>query len=208
MASWLCFSNDKVSYPAVPGQKLRPFDITVHLSTMQRDLSTIVLRTGRLQLRYMDEGDAAFMLDLLNQPSWLRFIGDRGVTTIAAARDYILAGPVDTVRRLGFGFYVVELAQTGCPIGMCGLAKRDFLDDADIGYALLPQYWGQGYAFEAASGVLAHAKDDIGLKRIVATVRPDNATSVRLLEKLGLRFERALERPDGEVLHLYGMEFA
>lgn len=175
---------------------------------MPRDLPTVVLRTERLQLRHMGASDAAFMLGLLNQPSWLRFIGDRGVRTVAAARDYILAGPVDTVRRLGFGFYVVELAQSGSPIGMCGLAKRDFLDDIDIGYAFLPQHWGQGYAREAASGVLAHAKNDIGLPRIVATVRPDNVSSIRLLEKLGLCFERVLERPEGEELHLYGMEFA
>lgn len=174
---------------------------------MQRDLPTVVLRTERLQLRHMTASDAAFMLGLLNQPSWLRFIGDRGVTTIEAASDYILAGPVNMVRRLGFGFYVVELRETGCPVGVCGLAKRDFLDDVDIGYAFLPQYWGQGFAFEAASGVLAHAKNDIGLTRLVATVRPDNVSSIRLLEKLGLRFERALARPEGD-LHLFGMELA
>lgn len=156
----------------------------------------------------MRAADAPFMLGLLNQPSWIRFIGDRGVTTVDAARDYIVAGPVDMVRRLGFGFYIVELSESGCAVGVCGLAKRDFLDDVDIGYAFLPQYWGQGYAFEAASGVLAHAKHDLGLRRIVATVRPENAASIRLLEKLGLRFERVLGRPEGGDLHLFGMEIA
>ena len=175
---------------------------------MHKDSPTVVLRTERLRLRHMRVDDAAFMLGLLNDPSWLRFIGDRGVRTVEAARDYIRKGPADMVRRLGFGFYVVELKQNGCPVGVCGLAKRDFLDDVDIGYAFLPQYWGQGYAFEAASGVLAHAKNDIGLRRIVATVRPDNAASIALLEKLGLRFERALDRPEGGALHLYGMEIA
>ena len=176
---------------------------------MHQDLPTVVLRTERLLLRHMSAADAAFMLDLLNESTYIRFIGDRGVRTIDAARDYILAGPVDMVRRLGFGFYVVELIETGCPVGVCGLAKRDFLDDVDIGYAFAPQCWGQGYAFEAASGVLKHAKNDIGLTRVVATVRPDNAASIRLLEKLGLRFERTLQ-PAGATpeLHLFGMALA
>lgn len=173
---------------------------------MHRDSPTVVLRTERLLLRHMTLDDAAFMLGLLNEPSYLRFIGDRNVRTLEAARDYILAGPVDMVRRLGFGFYMVELIETGVPVGVCGIAKRDFLDDVDIGYAFPPQYWGKGYAYEAASAVLAHAKHDIGLKRIVATVRPENAASIRLLEKLGLRFEQSLQ-PAGETpkLHLFGM---
>ena len=176
---------------------------------MDRDLPTVVLRTGRLLLRHMTAADAAFMLGLLNDPSWIRFIGDRGIRTVEAARDYILAGPVDMVRRLGFGFYVVELAETGCPIGVCGIAKRDFLDNVDIGYAFLPQHWGQGYAHEAASGVMAHAKHDIGLKRIVATVRPDNAASIKLLEKLGLRFERTLPpSADTPELQLFAIDIA
>lgn len=175
---------------------------------MHTDPPTIVLRTARLLLRHMAASDAAFMLDLLNDKAWIRFIGDRGVRTLEQARDYILNGPVEMVERLGFGFYVVESKESGCPLGVCGLAKRDFLDDVDIGYAFAPQHWGKGYAHEAASAVLAHAKHDVGLKRIVATVRPDNAASIRLLEKLGLRFERALDRPEGGDLHLYGMEIA
>lgn len=175
---------------------------------MHNNSPTVVLRTERLRLRHMAASDAAFMLDLLNDEAWIRFIGDRGVRTLDQARDYILEGPADMVRRLGFGFYVVELEASGCPLGVCGLAKRDFLEDVDIGYAFLPQYRGQGYAFEAAGGVLTHAKNDIGLRRIVATVRPDNAASIALLEKLGLRFERALDRPEGGALHLYGMEIA
>ncbi|MET0981082.1 MAG: GNAT family N-acetyltransferase [Telluria sp.] len=176
---------------------------------MHRDLPTVVLRTERLLLRHMTANDAAFLLGLLNEPPYLRFIGDRGVRTLEAARDYILTGPADMLRRLGFSFYIVELKETGRPVGVCGLAKRDFLDDVDIGYAFPSQYWGQGYAYEAASAVLAHAKNDIGLTRIVATVRPDNAASVKLLEKLGLRFERTLQ-PVGETpeLHLFGMALA
>jgi RimJ/RimL family protein N-acetyltransferase len=168
----------------------------------------IVLQTERLRLRHMEPGDAAFMLGLLNDPAWHRFIGDRGIRTLDAARDYIVKGPMEMVARLGFGFYVVALKEDGCPLGVCGLAKRDFLDDVDIGYAFLPQYGGQGYAFEAATGVLAHARK-LGLKRLVATVRPDNSASIRLLEKLGLRFERTMQAPDAErELQLFGMDIA
>jgi len=166
----------------------------------------IVLQTERLRVRHMEPGDAGFMLGLLNDPAWHRFIGDRGIRTLDGARDYILNGPMEMVARLGFGFYVVELKENGCPLGVCGLAKRDFLDDVDIGYAFLPQYGGQGYAFEAAHAVLAHARE-LGLKRIVATVRPDNSASIRLLEKLGLRFERMIQAPDTtRELQLFGME--
>lgn len=112
------------------------------------------------------------------------------------------------VARFGFGFHVVELKEDGRPIGVCGLAKRDFLDDVDIGYAFLPQYGGQGYAYEAAQGVLAHARE-LGLTRLVATVVPENAASIRLLEKLGLRFERTLQAPDStRDLRLYAIDLA
>lgn len=168
----------------------------------------IVLQTERLRIRRMTPSDAEFMLGLLNDPAWHRFIGDRGIRTVEAARDYILTGPMAMVARLGFGFDIVERAEDGCPIGVCGLAKRDFLDHVDIGYAFLPQYGGQGYAIEAARAVLAHAKA-LGLRRIVATVRPDNSASIRVLEKLGLRFERIMHAPDtGRELQLFGMDIA
>jgi RimJ/RimL family protein N-acetyltransferase len=168
----------------------------------------IVLQTERLRMRRMAPGDAAFMLALLNDPAWHRFIGDRGIRTLEGARDYIVTGPMAMVARLGFGFDVVEREEDGCPIGVCGLAKRDFLDDVDIGYAFLPQYGGQGYAIEASRAVLAHAKE-LGLRRIVATVRPDNSASIRLLEKLGLRFERIIQAPDtARELQLFAMEIA
>jgi RimJ/RimL family protein N-acetyltransferase len=171
-------------------------------------MSLIVLQTERLRLRHMTPGDAEFMLGLLNDPGWHRYIGDRGIRTVDGAREHLLKGPIAMVARLGFGFYLVERKEDGLPIGLCGLAKRDFLADVDIGYAFLPQYGGQGYAFEAAQGVLAHARD-LGLKRLVATVVPDNAASIRLLQKLGLRFECAIAAPDtGRALHLFGMPLA
>jgi RimJ/RimL family protein N-acetyltransferase len=165
----------------------------------------IVLQTERLRLRHMAPADAAFMLGLLNDPAWHRFIGDRGIRTLEGARDYILAGPMAMVALFGFGFYIVERRADDCPLGVCGLAQRDFLDDVDIGYAFLPQFGGQGYAFEAAQGVLGHARA-LGLTRIVATVRPDNAASIRLLEKLGLCFERTMQAPDSaRELQLFAM---
>lgn len=168
----------------------------------------IVLQTERLRLRHMTPDDAEFMLGLLNDPGWHRFIGDRGIRTVDGAREHIVKGPIAMVARLGFGFYLVERKADGRPLGLCGLAKRDFLDDVDIGYAFLPEYGGQGYAFEAAQGVLAHARA-LGLTRLVATVVPDNEASIRLLEKLGLRFERTIAAPDtARALQLFAMTFA
>ncbi|MCL4303362.1 MAG: GNAT family N-acetyltransferase [Anaerolineae bacterium] len=154
-----------------------------------------VLETDRLNLRWLSTEDAAFILGLLNEPSWLQFIGDRGVRTLEDARTYILTGPVEMYTRLGFGLYLVELREGGIPIGMCGLIKRDFLDDVDVGFAFLPAYWGQGYAYEAASAVIAYGAEVVGLKRIVAITNSDNHRSARLLEKLGLRFERMVSYP-------------
>lgn len=156
------------------------------------------LITDRLVIRRMSAADAAFMLGLLNEPSWLRFIGDRGVRTLEDARNYILQGPVAMYERLGHGFCIVETRASGEAIGICGLAKRDYLDSADIGFALLPQHCGRGYAFEAAAAVLHHARTALGLKRVLATTRLDNMDSQKLLEKLGLRFERLIVHPDGD----------
>ncbi|MDB5747594.1 MAG: family acetyltransferase [Massilia sp.] len=169
----------------------------------------IVLQTERLLIRHMTPDDAAFMLELLNGDAWLRFIGDRNVRTLVDARHYILDGPVEMVDRLGFGFYIVALKENGCPIGVCGLARRDFLDDVDIGYGFASAYWGKGYAHEAASAVLAYAVEELGVKRIVATVRAGNAPSIALLNKLGLRFERPIAHPDGtRDLQLFSIAFA
>ncbi|MFL6261593.1 MAG: GNAT family N-acetyltransferase [Thermoanaerobaculia bacterium] len=156
-----------------------------------------VLETERLILRRLSTGDAEFMLGLLNDPSWLRFIGDRGVRTLEDARAYILKGPVDMYDRLGFGLYLTELKDEGVPIGICGLVKRDSLEDVDIGFALLPGFWGQGYAFEAASAVMEYGKNALGLKRIVAITARDNHSSIKLLEKLGLKFERMIRIATG-----------
>ncbi len=128
--------------------------------------------------------------------------------TIEDAQHYIVKGPVEMYARLGFGFYIMEIKETKSAIGICGLAKRDYLDDVDIGYALLPQYCGKGYAYESATAVLKYAKNELGLKRVVATSRSENHRSAKLLEKLGLRFERIFKHPDGDrELRLFAIDF-
>jgi len=158
-----------------------------------------VLETKRLALRQLSLDDAPFILALLNEPSYLRFIGDKGVRTLDDARNYILTGPMDSYDRHGFGLYLTTKKDDATPIGVCGLLKRESLDAPDIGYAFLPPHWSKGYAFEAAAEVLAYARSALGLRRIVAVVSPDNESSVRLLEKLGLRFERMVRLSEGDI---------
>ena len=155
-----------------------------------------ILESQRLTIRYISTDDAQFMLQLLNDPSWIHFIGDRGLRSIDGARSYILNGPVQMYARLGFGLYLVELKDGGTPIGICGLVKREFLDDVDIGYGFLPQYRSKGYAYESASAVIEYARQTLGLKRIVAITSSDNDRSARLLEKLGLRYEQMVKYPE------------
>ena len=167
-----------------------------------------VLETDRLILRWQTVDDAPFIRTLLNDPSWLQFIGDRGVKTEEDARAYILNSSIDAYNRLGFGFYLTELKEGNTPIGMCGLIKRETLEDVDIGYALLPEYWGKGYAFEAASAVLTYGKDTLSLKRIVAITAEDNHASARLLEKLGLHLEGRVQLGENsEKLKLFAIDF-
>ncbi|MBS4188989.1 GNAT family N-acetyltransferase [Bacillus sp. FJAT-49705] len=166
-----------------------------------------ILETERLILRLQTTDDAAFILELLNDPSWLQFIGDRGVRTLEDAQAYILNGAVRSYEQFGFCFYLVERKEDHVPIGICGLVKRDTLEDVDLGYAFLPKYWGKGYAYEAASAVMAYGKDTLGLNRIVAITAQDNHTSAKLLEKVGLQFERLIQLPnDSEELKLFAFE--
>jgi RimJ/RimL family protein N-acetyltransferase len=152
-----------------------------------------VLETERLVLRRLCCDDARFILELLNQPSFLRYIGDKGVRNAADAIRYIQTGPLASYERFGFGLYLVELKDTGVSIGMCGLLKRDSLPDVDVGFAFLPEFWSQGFAFEAAAAVMTYGREALGLRRIVAITTLDNAASIRLLGKIGLRFERLIK---------------
>ena len=160
--------------------------------TSEKTSHLCVLETERLVLRRMTADDAEFILKLVNEPSFIRFIGDKGVRNHADAVQYIQTGPVANYERFGFGQYLVELKDGRVPIGMCGLTKKDSLPDADIGFSFLPAFWSKGYAFEAAAAVKAYAKDVLGISRLVAVTIPDNESSIKLLEKIGLRFERMI----------------
>jgi RimJ/RimL family protein N-acetyltransferase len=156
----------------------------------------LILETERLRLRTLaPDDDAEFVLRLLNEPSFIRNIGDRGVRTLDDARAYILNGPVASYEKHGFGLWLMELKETCAPAGVCGLLKRDALEDVDIGYALVPEHWSRGYASEAASAVLAYARERLGLRRVVAITDAGNQSSIRLLEKLGFRYERMFSLP-------------
>ena len=158
---------------------------------------TEVLETERLILRHATTADNRFIFELVNDPAFIRNIGDRGVRTLADAERYVLDGPIASYEKFGFGMYVVEVRESGTPIGLCGFVKRDWLPDVDIGFAFLPQYRSQGYARESASAVRRYGHEVLGLTRIVAIVSPENADSIRLLEKIGLRFE-GMVRPVNE----------
>jgi RimJ/RimL family protein N-acetyltransferase len=166
-----------------------------------------ILETERLTLRHFELRDAGFILELLNEPSFIQNIADRGVRTVEDARLYLSKGPIASYERNGFGLYAVELKENSELIGMSGLVKRAGLEDVDIGYALLPRYWSKGYAVEAARAVREYARDVIGLKRLVAITDPANQASIRVLEKIGMRFERMVQlSPDDIELKLFAAE--
>jgi len=152
-----------------------------------------VLRTARLVVRALTLEDAPFIVTLLNDPAFVANIGDRGVRTEADARGYLDAGPFASYARHGFGLCAVAMADTGEALGICGLLQRDELPDPDIGFAFLPQFRGQGYAFEAASAVKADAHARLGLATLYAVVNPANDASIRLLAKLGFAFQRPIQ---------------
>lgn len=169
----------------------------------------IVLETERLALRHAAAEDAEFMLRLLNEPSFIRFIGDRGVRTLDDAQRYIADRLVGSYERHGYGLYVVERREEPGPIGICGLVKRDALLDADIGFAFLPEFWSAGYAHESAAAVKQYALGTLGLPRLLAITNDDNVASIRLVEKLGLEFVRMLELSPGEApVRLFALEAA
>jgi RimJ/RimL family protein N-acetyltransferase len=154
-----------------------------------------VLETGRLVLRWLTEDDAPFILGLLNEPSFLQYIGDKGVRTVDDARRYIVDGPMASYARHGFGLNLVVRKEDGAPLGMCGILKRDALPDPDIGYALLPAHWSKGYAYEAGAAVLQLGREQFGLRRIVAIVSPGNESSKTLLRRLGMQYETTIQLP-------------
>jgi RimJ/RimL family protein N-acetyltransferase len=165
-----------------------------------------ILETERLTLRELQPDDAPFMLELLNEPSYMLNIADRGVRDLEGARRYLEDRWLASYRQHGFGLWAVVERSSGMSTGLCGLVRRDGLEDVDIGYAFLPAFWGRGYAIESALGVKAHARDVVGLTRLVAIVVPQNVPSIRVLERLGMSAERTLRLPgESTDLVLYAM---
>jgi RimJ/RimL family protein N-acetyltransferase len=167
----------------------------------------VIAATSRLLISEFTTDDAEFILRLVNTPAWLKYIGDRKIRTASDALVYLTNGPIKSYAQNGFGLCHVMLKEENISIGMCGLIKRASLEDVDIGFAFLPEYCNKGYAFEAALAMLKHAQA-IGLKRIVAITLPENDRSVKLLEKISMRFERILKLPEEKnELMLFSLNF-
>lgn len=163
-----------------------------------------ILETERLTLRTIGPDDAPFYYELVNDPSWLEYIGDKGIRSIEGARTAILEGPCQMQQRHGHSLYVMERRSDGRPLGLCGLIKRDTLPDVDIGYAIRPAYFGQGYTYEAAAAVVAYARDVLGIRRLMGITNPANTVSINLLAKLGLTLVEQTELPpDGRLTNIY-----
>lgn len=166
-----------------------------------------ILETERLQLRELIHEDASFIVELVNTPGWLKYIGDRNIKTIEQAIQYLDQGPLKSYRENGFGLWLVESKEGKKSIGMCGFLKRDYLDHPDIGFAFLPEHHGKGYAFESADLCMSYAKTQLKLKTICAITLPNNYNSIKLLEKIGLKYIQPLLMPvNNEQLSLYRIE--
>lgn len=165
---------------------------------------TVILETERLILREFTLEDTDFIIELLNSSGWIRFIGDRNIHTQEAAGNYLINGPLKSYRINGFGLYGVELRHSHEPVGMCGLILRDYLETIDIGFAFLDSCTGKGYGTEIASATLSYAQNQLKFDKVLAITTEDNQASIRLLEKLGMQFDKVIRVPnDPEPLRLY-----
>lgn len=163
-----------------------------------------ILETERLILRRFTVDDTAFIIELLNTEGWIKYIGDRNVKTTDQARTYLENGPLKSYRNNEFGLALVELKTGHVPIGMCGLVKRDYLEDPDIGFAFLPNYHGQGYASEIVKKTIDYAFAELQKEKLLAITLPENQSSIRLLEKVGFTYSYNFVRSDTkEELCLY-----
>jgi RimJ/RimL family protein N-acetyltransferase len=163
----------------------------------------MILETERLRLREFTLDDTAFIIELLNSPGWLKFIGDRNVRTESEAIAYLENGPLKSYDQHGYGLSMVELKDRDKPVGMCGILNRDTLDTPDIGFAFLPEAQGKGYAYEIAAALLNHANTDLKIPVLAAITLPENKNSITLLEKLGFGFEKRFVNDGDEELALY-----
>lgn len=162
-----------------------------------------ILETERLVLKEFTIDDADFILNLLNTPGWLQYIGDKNVRTPEDAVSYLENGPIKSYKENGFGLWMLLLKNRNTPIGMCGLINRDSLDDIDIGFALLPEYSNLGYGYEIAQATMNYANDTLGIKKIVAITNSNNISSIKLLNKLGLQFEKKIKLSDNDTVLLF-----
>lgn len=166
-----------------------------------------ILETDRLKLRELTLDDTAFIIELVNSPGWIKYIGDRNIKTEEQAISYLENGPIKSYHDNGFGLLMVETKYGNRKIGMCGILKRDTLEHPDIGYALLPAFTGNGYAFEMAHAVLQYATVQLKLSTIFAITVPENMRSIKILEKIGLTFMKRIQlATNHEELLLYALE--
>ncbi len=171
-----------------------------------RDSKNVIARTERLSLRHFNLDDAPFVLRLLNDPSFLQYIGDRGVRTLEDAENYLRSGPIASYAANGHGLGAVVLRDGNICIGMCGIVRRDTLPGPDLGYAFLPEYTGAGLAQEATRAALKHARDALHFSEILAIVQPDNAASIKLLRKLGFIESETIQPLSADGSRLLGYE--
>ena len=166
----------------------------------------IILETQRLQLREFSTNDARFIIDLVNTPGWIKYIGERHIKDEEKAIKYIENGPLKSYALNGFGLYLVELKDDQRPIGMCGLLRRDYLEHPDIGFAFLTEFTGKGYAFEIAQATMEYAREQLKLETIFAITLPSNTSSINLLKKLGMKLQKSFVTPEGEELLLFNLK--
>ena len=167
------------------------------------DTAVTIAETDRLVLREMVADDAEFVFELLNTPSFLKYIGDRGVRSVDDARMFVQERYRQSYLDHGYGLYTVELKDDHKPVGICGFVRRDTLPGPDIGFAFLPQFEGKGYGFESALTVMEYGRNVLGFDQVLAITTPDNQASIRLLEKLGFSFTEQIRDTGSEVLNLF-----
>ena len=165
----------------------------------------VVLSTDRLNIREASLDDAAFVLKILNDDAWLKYIGDRNVRTLEDAKNYISSSLISGYQKNGYGMYVVEDKTSSTSLGFCGLVNRPTLENIDIGFAFLTEHCGMGYGYESSKAVLHYALNDLNIKKIVAITLEKNSRSRKLLEKIGLSFEKFIQGGNGEELMMYSI---
>jgi len=164
------------------------------------------INTQRLNIRPLRLNDAEFILELFNTKDFIKFIGDKGIKTLESAKNYLIQGPIKMYKELGIGLCLVELKNDTTSLGICGLIKRETLDDIDLGFGFLPKYYNKGFAYEASKAILDSAKTKYD--RLVAITNSNNLSSIKLLEKLGMSFEKNIEKLAENIdLRLYGINF-